>query len=50
MTPLTAGEWLAIRVLVEHSRVPGKDRLGAALDRIRHECPPLPKETERDER
>lgn len=46
MTPLTAGEWLAIRVLVEHSRVPGKDRLGAALDRVRKERPPIPKEGE----
>ena len=42
--PLTAGERIALVAVVETSRIPGKARLLAALDRVRKECPPIPKE------
>lgn len=42
MSPLTAGERIALVAVV--ARIPGKARLLAALDRVRKECPPIPKE------
>lgn len=46
VTPLTAGERIALVAVVETSRIPGKARLLAALDRVKRECPPIPKEGE----
>lgn len=44
---LTAGERIAlVAAVVPCSRIPGKARLLAALDRVRKECPPIPKEGE----
>ena len=42
MSPLTIGEHSAVRAVVSQSRVAGRAALVAALDRIKHESPPIP--------
>ena len=44
VSPLLVGEWVAIWAVITGSKAPGKHRLIEALERVRCECPPLPKE------